>query len=186
MESIITNTAAIPTATFPEADSATEQQLTDAITELWSVHVQAQSIVKKTKADLKAVRTNLAAHLHAMKQLLARPGRAGQWSSFLTQHNISRTSADRLVLSHEKSINPDVNSTNGATTDDEIAKLAESVWARLEKRVKSPREIYQFFSRLITESAIPTEEYDDGILLLNPMYEEKPSVPENTQVVEEL
>jgi hypothetical protein len=121
-----------------------------------------------------------------MKQLLARPGRAGQWSSFLTQHNISRTSADRLVLSHEKSINPDVNSTNGATTDDEIAKLAESVWARLEKRVKSPREIYQFFSRLITESAIPTEEYDDGILLLNPMYEEKPSVPENTQVVEEL
>ena len=186
MESIITNTAVIPTTTSTEADSATEQQLTDAITELWSVHVQAQSIVKKTKADLKAVRTNLAAHLHAMKQLLARPGRAGQWSSFLTQHNISRTSADRLVLSHEKSINPDVNSTNGATTDDEIAKLAESVWARLEKRVKSPREKYLFFASMITESGIPTEEYDDGVLILIPEPAPEPSVPANTQVIEAL
>jgi hypothetical protein len=186
MESIITNTAVIPTTTSTEADSATEQQLTDAITELWSVHVQAQSIVKKTKADLKAVRTNLAAHLHTMKLLLAKPGRAGGWSSFLIQHNISRTSADRLCAFHEKSLNPAGNGTSGATTDEEIEKMAQSVWARLEKKLKGHREKYLFFTRVITESAIPTEEYDDGILLLNPMYEEKPSVPENTPLVEAL
>jgi len=46
----------------------------------------------------------------------------------LTEHNISRTSADRLCAFHEKSLNPDGISTNGAITDDEIAKLAESVW----------------------------------------------------------
>ena len=186
MESIITSTELIPTSISPNVDSATEQQLTDAITEPWSVHVQAQSIVKKTKADLKAVRTNLAAHLHTMKLLLAKPGRAGGWSSFLIQHNISRTSADRLCAFHEKSLNPAGNGTSGATTDEEIEKMAQSVWARLEKKLKGHREKYLFFTRVITESAIPTEEYDDGILLLNPMYEEKPSVPENTPLVEAL
>jgi len=49
MESIITSTELIPTSISPNVDSATEQQLTDAITEPWSVHVQAQSIVKKQK-----------------------------------------------------------------------------------------------------------------------------------------
>ena len=186
MESIITSTELIPTSISPNVDSATEQQLTDAITEPWSVHVQAQSIVKKTKADLKAVRTNLAAHLHTMKLLLAKPGRAGGWSSFLTEHNISRTSADRLCAFHEKSLNPDGISTNGAITDDEIAKLAESVWARLEKRVKSPREKYLFFASMITESGIPTEEYDDGVLILIPEPAPEPSVPANTQVIEAL
>ena len=187
MESIITNTAAIPDATIsPATDADTEQQLTDAITELWSIHVQAQSIVRKKKDELKLVRTNLAAHLHTMKLLLAKPGRAGGWSSFLIQHNISRTSADRLCAFHEKSLNPAGNGTSGATTDEEIEKMAQSVWARLEKKLKGHREKYLFFTRVITESAIPTEEYDHGILLLNPMYEEKPSVPENTPLVEAL
>jgi hypothetical protein len=186
MESIITDTAVIPTLAPTDVDSATEQELAHAITELWSVHVQAQSIVKKTRADLKAVRTNLAERLHSMKALLAKPGRSGQWSSFLSQHNISRTSADRLVSSHEKSLNPDGNGTNGATTDEEIEKMAQSVWARLEKKLKGHREKYLFFTRVITESAIPTEEYDDGILLINPMYEPGTPVQQSIPLVEAL
>jgi hypothetical protein len=186
MESIITDTAVIPPAISPEADSATEQQLADAITELWSVHVQAQSIVKKTKADLKAVRTNLAAHLHTMKLLLAKPGRAGGWSSFLSQHNISRTSADRLCAFHEKSLNPAGNGASGAIPDEEIKKMAQSVWARLEKKLKGQREKHLFFASMITESGIPTEEYDDGVLILIPEPAPEPSVPANTQVIEAL
>jgi hypothetical protein len=186
MESIITSTAVIPTTISPEADSVSEQELTNAITELWSIHVQAQTIVRKKKDELKLVRTNLAERLYTMKALLAKPGRGGQWSSFLIQHGISRTSADRLVTFHEKSINPDGNSTSGAITDEEIAKLAESVWAKLEKRLKGHSEKYLFFSRLIMESSTKSEEYEDGILLINPMYEEKPPVPENIQLVEAL
>ena len=186
MESIITDTAVIPTLAPTDVDSATEQELAHAITELWSVHVQAQQIVKKTKADLKAIRTNLAEHLYSMKLLLARPGRGGQWSGFLSQHGISRTSADRLVSSHEKSLNPDGISTNGAITDEEIKKIAQSVWSRLQKQLVCHREIYQFFSKLIVESHVPYETFDDGVLILLPLSAQEAPAPENTQVIEAL
>jgi hypothetical protein len=188
MESIITSTELIPTSISTNVDSDTEQELTNAIIELWSTHAQVKSNIKKTKADLKAIRTDLAERLFTMKALLAKPGRGGQWSSFLTEHNISRTSADRLCAFHEKSLNPDGNSTSGAITDEEIAKLAESVWAKLERRLKGHSEKYLFFSRLIMESSTKSEEYEDGILLINPMYEPgpEPSVPENIQLVEAL
>ena len=111
---VITAAELIPIAVSSMTEAETEQQLAATISELWSVHAQAKSIVKRTKADLKAVRDNLAEKLYAMKRLLARPGRAGQWSSFLTQGGISRTSADRLVAAHEKSLGVDGNCTSGA------------------------------------------------------------------------
>ena len=50
---VITTTALIPTAISSEIEAETEQQLAATITELWSVHVQAKSIVKRTKEELK-------------------------------------------------------------------------------------------------------------------------------------
>jgi hypothetical protein len=166
---VITGTELIPTAISTDTDSDTEKTLTDAITELWSVHVQAQSIVRKTKGELKAVRHNLAEHLFTMKLLLARPGRGGQWSSFLSQHNIPRTSADRLVSAHERFLSVDGNRTAGATkelSDEEIAQVAKTTWARLRNKLGTHQALYQFFSRLIVESGIPYDTFDDGILIL--------------------
>ena len=91
-----------------------------------------------------------------------------------------------MVSAHERSINSEDKCTSGATTDEEIEKLAKSVWSKLQKRLVNHQAIYQFFSHLITESAIPTEKYDDGILLLDPVHEPEPSVPTTTQVIEAL
>jgi hypothetical protein len=165
---VINGTELVPTATSHVADSETEQHLAATITELWNVHARAQTIVKKTKDELKAVRDSLAERLYTMKLLLARPGRGGQWFSFLTEHAIPRTTADRLASSHEKSLGLDGNRTSGATklTDEEIDQVAKSVWARLQTKLASHRAIYHFFSRLIIASGIPYEMFDDGILIL--------------------
>jgi hypothetical protein len=169
---VLTSTEVIPTAISPEASSEAEQALTTAISELWSVHVQAQSIVRKTKEELKIVRDNLASRLYEMKLLLARPGRAGQWTSFLSERGIPRTSADRLVIAHEKSIGQDGNGTDGAIkelTNEEIDQAAKSVWARVGKKLGTHQAKYRFFSKLIIESGAPFEEFDDGVLLLLPV-----------------
>ena len=169
---VIAATELIPTAPAPEAEAETEEQLTVAIDELWTIHAQAQSIVKRTKEELKAVRNNLAARLYEMKLLLARPGRNGQWSSFLVEHGIARTSADRLVARHEKSISLDENGTAGAITEltnEEIDHVAKSVWSRVKKSLATHQAKYRFFSKLIIESGAPFEEFDDGVLLLLPV-----------------
>lgn len=168
--------AAIPAPTINPA----EAQLADDIGELWQVHSQAQGTLRKTRDELKIVRANLAERLHELKCVLSRPGRSGQWSGFLASKKIPRTTADRLVLLHEKSINVDGNRTDGATkklSDDGIAQVAKATWARLQSKLGTHEAIYQFFSKLIIESGIPFDTFDDGILILLPVTALEPTVP---------
>ncbi|MFZ1005874.1 MAG: hypothetical protein WAN65_03495 [Candidatus Sulfotelmatobacter sp.] len=166
---VITTTALIPTAISSEIEAETEQQIAATITELWTIHTQVKISVKRTKKELAAVRSNLAERLHSMKQLLARPGRAGQWSGFLAERGISRTSADRLVSSHEKLIGVDGNGTAGAIkelTPEKMKQLAKSTWSKVRKNLETHRAMYEFFSQLIIESGVAHEDFDDGILVL--------------------
>jgi len=64
MEAIITEntpTELIPPAALPEPES--EQKLADEIAQLWAVHTDAQTVVKKTKAELQIIRQRLAESL---------------------------------------------------------------------------------------------------------------------------
>ena len=83
--------------TVMEPGSEEEQKLAEEIARLWEVHVQAKGVVKKTRDELKAIWERLSERLYEMKQLLARPGRNGQWSAWLKERHISRATADRLV-----------------------------------------------------------------------------------------
>jgi hypothetical protein len=69
---------AIPT----DIDSA-EAELTNEIGKLWQVHTEAQTSVRKSRDELKLIRTSLSRKLHELKAVLSRPGRGGAWSSFL-------------------------------------------------------------------------------------------------------
>ena len=101
------NIGLVPTAVHSgQLDTEAERKLTTDINDLWSVHVQAQNTVATTKDKLKVIRQRLGERLHEMKLLLARPGRNGQWSSFLQEHGIPRTRADRLIAGHLRSVAP--------------------------------------------------------------------------------
>ncbi|HEX8800585.1 MAG TPA: hypothetical protein VF772_18335 [Terriglobales bacterium] len=103
------NIGLVPTAVHSEQLGAeAERKLATDINDLWSMHIQAQNTVATTKEELKVIRQRLGKRLIDMKLLLARPGRNGQWSSFLQEHGIPRTIADRLVARHERSLVPGV------------------------------------------------------------------------------
>ena len=107
-----------------------------------------------------------------MKQLLARPGRNGQWSSFLQQQGIPRTTADRLVAGHKRSLAPEANCANDAIhepTEQDIQKLFSSVWPRLAKTLTTPDSIFTFLHFVILRADIPHEYSDEGILMYRPI-----------------
>jgi hypothetical protein len=93
----------------PEHPVQDEVALTAQITELWRLHTDNNGSIKSQTENLRSLRAELGKRLSEMKQLLARPGRNGQWSARLKQNRISRATADRLVLKIERPVNPDGN-----------------------------------------------------------------------------
>ncbi|PSH02783.1 MAG: hypothetical protein CXZ00_15650 [Acidobacteria bacterium] len=158
MEELITTDINNEAALIP---TETEEKLTAEITELWAVHTDAQSVVKKTQQELKAIRQNLGERLYAMKQILAKPGCQGGWSSFLEQHQISRTTADRLVATHAMSL----TGTTGLIkplSDEKIDQFVEAVWKRLEKKLGTKQAVYAFLVRIIAESGLANFKFTRG------------------------
>src|ERR1039458_8984735 len=117
--------------------SEDEQGLADVITQLWEVHAQAKNTVKKTNEELKAIRQLLSERLYELKQLLARPGRNGQWSAWMKERKITRATADRLVQRYGANLpgNQSTHEANSNPSEDSAEKLAKSVWLRFGKSV---------------------------------------------------
>jgi hypothetical protein len=70
-------------AVVEAVDESAEAQLVDEVATLWRVHSQAHTSLKKTRDELKSIRTDLSRRLYELKGLLARPGGGGTWSGFL-------------------------------------------------------------------------------------------------------
>jgi hypothetical protein len=138
---------------FPEATSESpgEQMLGEAITNLWFQHVSAKSASKATNAELRTIRAQLGQQLWELKQILAKPGRGGQWSSFLMERNIPRATADRLVSRHRRSLNPDTNLLTEPVrepTHEEVQRLFITVWPKLRRTLRSQPALDLFVSLL--------------------------------------
>lgn len=131
-------------------DSA-EAQLANKVGELWKVHVQASSALGKTREGLKRIRIHLARRLYDLKGVLSRPGRDGQWSSFLSVQGIPRSTADRLVRSHEQTLAPTgTNCPTGAieTIEVTILRQVRALWPRLSRMLTTPETVELFVSQL--------------------------------------
>jgi hypothetical protein len=168
-----TAVAAVAISPAPDqvTDLETEQRLAAEIKQLWAVQVEAQTSAKKTQEELRKLRQELGERLYRLKGILARPGRAGQWSGFLTTSGISRTTADRLVTAHEQLVNPNAKCTDGAIqelTDEQIEQAVKALWGRLQKKLVTRRAVYQFLCQLIIQSGIAHECEQSGVLVLDP------------------
>ncbi len=130
------------------ATDPAEELLTTEISTLWQVHTQVQGALRKTRDELRLIRYSLAHRLHELKAILARPGRGGAWSSFLESQQIPRSTADRLVRFHEKTLGvEDANCTTEQTTAPNEAKIHRyfyGLWPKLQK-VLSTREAVETF-----------------------------------------
>ena len=139
---------------FPPATTDSENDLGESIASLWFAHGNAKSAARATKEELRILRTKLGEQLHEMKKMLVRPGRDGQWSGFLREHNIPRASADRLVERHLRSLNTDANLLTepvSEPTEEAVQKLFASVWPKLRRTLRSRQSVDLFIVLLTSQ-----------------------------------
>jgi hypothetical protein len=150
-EKTSTPSTALPAAD-PASDASDEAQLAGKVVELWTSHAKREASVKRTTSELKILRTALAAKLYELKDRYCRAGRDGEWSGFLTANAIPRTSADRHVARHKKSITSEPASCpTGATkepTSEDVVKLVKKLKPKLEGVLTSPESVSRFLMEL--------------------------------------
>jgi hypothetical protein len=124
MQDVITvqepGTDAIPavSTTAPSSEPPeTAQRLAEEIRALWAAYADAQASAKRAKAEIKEVRERLGEKLHAMKLLLAKPGRNGAWSSFLRNQGIGKGTADPLARKHERPVGHEADTAGQPDSD---------------------------------------------------------------------
>lgn len=155
---------------FAATSTEPQNDLDEAITSLWSAHVTAKHAARASKDELRSIRAKLGEQLSEMKEILARPGCGGLWSSFLKERQIPRATADRLVASHLRFLSPDVNRPSEAIsepTDDDVRKLFDSLWPKLRHTLRTPQSLYRMVD-LLTSQYECSELTDRGILVLKP------------------
>jgi hypothetical protein len=105
-----------------------------------------------------------------MKEILATPGRSGQWSGFLRDRGIPRATADRLVARHLQSLNIEASRLSEAIhnpTEEQVQKLFTSVWPKLRRTLTTPANLYHFVA-LLTSHYECSEVTDRGVLIFKP------------------
>jgi hypothetical protein len=93
-----------------------------------------------------------------MKQVLAKQGRGGQWSSFLMERGIPRATADRLAARHLRSLNPNANCVTeelSEPSDEDVRRLFASVWPKLRRTLRSQQSVLLFVDLLTSIANIP-------------------------------
>ena len=126
----------------PEIDNERldEAAMAATIDDLWQDHEAYKSAIKTESQALRAIRSELGERLFGMKQLLARPGRGGQWSAWLKKRLIPRATADRLVNKHEQLLNPNncVNEAVSEPSEENIKQLLNAVLPKMRRVLLTP------------------------------------------------
>lgn len=143
----------------PATSEHDEPRLIDEISDLWRIHAQTQGTLKKSRAEMKRIRTDLSKRLHELKAVLSRPGRGGTWSSFLQTQKIPRSTADRLVRAHEKATTVQEGNcpSEQIPEPDEVVvrRYCRGLWPKLSRVLANADMVEIFVSelRLTAESA---------------------------------
>jgi hypothetical protein len=128
--------------------SAAEKVLSEEIASLWSDHVRLSANHKTTVKELRQIRARLAERLHAMKSLLSRPGRAGQWRSWLRQQHIPRSTADRLAARYAETLNAENNVLTEAIKpkEDTVKEMVKALLPRLRRTLPDTQAVFLFIA----------------------------------------
>jgi hypothetical protein len=172
----------------PQADSPlqAESVLTAQIVQLWQVHRDYQTSIKHQTQEFRNLRTELGKYLAEMKQVLARPGRNGQWSTLLKEHQIPRATADRLVKKYERSLHPHANCLSESIsepTEEEIQKLCFKVFPKLRRVLRTPQSVYRFIDLLsLSSDGTCRRLTEEGLLLIKPLPQSESDAQQDQRV----
>jgi hypothetical protein len=170
----------------PEVPSQDEATLTDQIVELWQEHNVYTASIKHQTQDLLALRTELGKRLAEMKEVLAKPGRSGQWSSWLKERKIPRATADRLVTNYERSLNPNGNRLSESIsepTEAEIQNLFAKMFPKLRRVLRTPHSVYRFIELLsLSSDGTCRRLTEEGLLLIKPLPQSESDAQQDQRV----
>jgi hypothetical protein len=161
---------AFQTVTQPSAENI----LAKEIEQLWSVHSQAQTVLGRTKEELRTLRLQLGRRLYEMKVLLASPGRGGKWSKFLSEQRIARASADRYSKCYEVTLNPPLEIASSeaiqdSSSEETARKVLQSVWPKLRDVLTDQETAYKFLCALVQRcDTLHAEITESGIEIRKP------------------
>jgi hypothetical protein len=129
-----------------------ERVTTNEIIILWTEHNKQNASLKKTSKELKKTRTKLGVYLYHLKNLLAKTGRNGRWTSFLLGAGIPRATADRYVESHKRFLDRKngkrLTEAISVPTEDEIKEMVAKLTPRLVRVLTTPESIASFLREM--------------------------------------
>jgi hypothetical protein len=161
-----------------DEDVTAENQLTAEISELWTQHTQLSGTRRLTAKELRILRAKLSEKLHAMKQLLCRVGRSGQWRGYLREQHIPRTTADRLCERYSEILateggNPPTGAINEA--EDTVEQLVHSLLPRLKRTLSNTQAVFHFLSTVGQAFGLKSETSENCIMVSQPKEQSEPS-----------
>jgi hypothetical protein len=158
-----------------DSDSAMETELAAEITHLWTQHTQLSGARRMTAKELRLLRAKLAERLFAMKQLLCRVGRGGQWRGYLRAQHIPRTTGDRLCERYAETLATECgNPPTGAITEAEntVEQLVQSLLPRLKRNLPDAQSVFRFIAAIAGAFSLKTESTEDCIMVSQPKAEQ--------------
>ena len=152
-------------------DTIIETQLAQEISTLWVENTRLSADRKATAMELRQIRASLADSLHEMKSLLSRPGRGGQWRSWLREKGINRSTADRLCDRHAETLcNHEEDAPNRAIAESAAMtaeNLARVVWSRFRKVLATEESVIQFIGRIVELAGLGHEQRAEGLMIFH-------------------
>jgi hypothetical protein len=168
-DSTIIKSAAAPPTTLNDGtaeetlEAGKERYTTSEIIDLWTAHNKQNAMLKKSSKELKKTRNSLGRYLFELKNLLAKTGRNGRWTSFLQEAGIPRATADRYVESHKHSLDPKTSNrlTEAITvpTETEIKAMAVRLAPRLLRVLTTSESTRKFLQEMTAALARSTSTY---------------------------
>jgi len=146
-----------------------------------------KTFMRRTRVELKALRQHLGENLHAMKAILARTGRGGNWARYLRSQRIPIATADRLVAEHEATLAPPakkvLSEEVSTATIAEVQAMARKMAGKLNDILTTQELVYEFMRELVWSIDVAEASYTDlGIELLKVGSDDAPEV--DAQVAE--
>jgi hypothetical protein len=161
-------------------DTEVEATLSAGIKKLWVLQKDNKATVRRTRAQLKELRLELGAKLHTMKTILARPGRGGNWASYLRTQKIPLATADKYVAEHAASLTPpEVKLLTEEFLEpvDQVRQMAQKLLPKLCRVLTTAELAFAFIDELFWNlEASDGRETDDGLEVFRTSHEDAPEV----------
>ena len=155
-------------AAIQDEDAAAESRLSEEIVGLWTQHLELSGTRRATAKELRLIRNRLAERLYQIKVLLARPGRSGQWRSWLKQRGIVRSTADRLCQRYTESLGIEGEIASPAAIKDggdTFEQLVQSLLPRLKRTLPDTLSVFRFIAAVAGAFNLISETTDDCIMV---------------------